>query len=37
CFGNTDGFWVKLRSLGMDWLNHQSLIKKMMMNMVQDA
>lgn len=37
CFGNTDGFWVKLRSLGMDWLNHQSLIKKMMMNLVQDA
>ena len=36
CFGNTDVFWVKLRSLGMDWLNHQSLIKKMMMNMVQD-
>lgn len=37
CFGNTDGFWVKLRSLGMNWLNHQFLIKKIMMNMVQDA
>lgn len=36
CFGNTDSFWVKSRSLGMDWLNHQSLIKKIMMNLVQD-
>ena len=36
CFGNTDTFWVKFRSLGMDWLNHQSLIKKVMMTLVQD-
>jgi 2-octaprenylphenol hydroxylase len=36
CFGNNDLIWVKLRSFGMDWLNHQSLIKKMMMSMVQD-
>jgi len=36
CFGITDVFWVKFRSLGMDWLNHQSLIKKVMMTLVQD-
>jgi 2-octaprenylphenol hydroxylase len=36
CFGIQQGFWVKLRSLGMDWLNHQGMLKKLMVSMIQN-
>lgn len=37
CFSLTFLPWVKFRSIGMDLLNHQSLIKKLMMQWIQDV
>ena len=37
CFGIQQGFWVKLRSLGMDWLDHQGMLKKMMVALIQNV
>jgi len=36
CFGIQQPFWVKFRSKGMDWLDHQLLLKKMMLKIIQD-
>jgi 2-octaprenylphenol hydroxylase len=36
CFGIQEKIWVKCRSFGMDFLDHQGLIKKIMMKMMQD-
>jgi 2-octaprenylphenol hydroxylase len=35
CFGIQQPFWVKLRSLGMDFLDHQRNLKQLMMTMIQ--
>lgn len=35
-FANQHPAWVKLRSLGMDFLDHQGLLKKIMMRMIQN-
>lgn len=37
CFSNQFSPWVKLRSIGMDLLNHQAFLKKLMMNWVRDV
>jgi 2-polyprenylphenol 6-hydroxylase len=37
CFSNQYSPWVKLRSIGMDFLNHQAFLKKLMMNWVRDV
>ena len=37
CFSNQFSPWVKLRSIGMDFLNHQDFLKKLMMNWVRDV
>ena len=37
CFSNQFSPWVKLRSIGMDFLNHQTFLKKLMMNWVRDV
>lgn len=36
CFGIQQGFWVKLRSIGMDWLENQGILKKLMIAMIQN-
>lgn len=36
CFGNQKNFWVKCRSFAIDFLDHQTLVKKMMMKVMQE-
>lgn len=35
CFGIQQPLWVKLRSLGMDFMDHQRHLKQLMMTMIQ--
>jgi 2-octaprenylphenol hydroxylase len=36
CFGIQENFWVKCRSFGMDFLDHQEMAKKIMMRIMQE-